>query len=107
MGKLKTNWYINNDKSCRKLNEVRAPKLIDAQLFEILQREVSLDRINSIYSHGHTELKKHMADMQYLPQLICNDIMEEFPNIKPSIKDIAKLVVPKLKEWLLINVYTN
>ena len=81
------------------------------EIIDFLIERINLDRLNSIYSHGHETLKYKMSDMKYLPALVIEDIKEEDNSLwnKFDEKDIqktcARLLVSTLKQFLLNQEY--
>lgn len=107
--KIKTNWYSNYEKRGGK-EHIKEKSDIAPEVFEFVNQTLNFGRLNSIYSHGNIQLKKEMADMRYLPNLILEDIKTENHEIfKTQSEDVIKKVlyrnIPKiLKLWLVDNV---
>jgi hypothetical protein len=73
--KLKTSWFDGFEKSGPRNKKPKAktpPEIID-----FLVTRINFGRLHSIYSHGHDTLKKEMADMKYLIDLVVEDIKAE------------------------------
>lgn len=103
--KVKTDWYEEYEKRGGVQN-VKAKEIIAPEILDFAHANINFGRLNSVYSHGHPELKKEMRDMVILPCIIVKDIQEEKHPIWQNFKEeqivgpMKKLLPIVLKKWL-------
>lgn len=105
--KVKTNWYEEKEKTKVKVDK---PKVeIPLDITEFVNNVINFGRLNSVYSHGHLDLKREMGDMKYLPKLVIEDIKSENDPIWSAHdaglieKTLIKQIPATLKKWLSEN----
>lgn len=110
--KVKTEWYEAYEKRGGEKN-LKIKEAVSPEILDFAHSVINFGRLNSIYSHGYTNLKKEMRDMQHLPQLIFEDVRAENAPIWSKFEEdkirhsMNKLMPVILKKWLLEQQVTN
>lgn len=104
--KVKTNEFCAYEKGGKNKERKAKPKT-PVEIIDFLVDRIDYGRLHSVYSHGHDCLKREMADMKFLPDLVVEDIKAEDSSLwekhdaKVIRKTVAKMLPQTLRGWLL------